>query len=135
MSVVRREAIEYICKCFLTRENKNIEFLRRDYEHLVAPVLSNLDLVGMENFEETVVNVGGGIFETRPAKMAYVCAFMEFVCFVAKDNENILLDDVIRISTNVIEKTDFKIPSPSVLRRLLRNAINMFNAFLDVSKY
>ena len=87
MSVVRREAIEYICKCFLTRENKNIEFLRRDYEHLVAPVLSNLDLVGMENFEETVVNVGGRIFETRPAKMAYVCAFMEFVCFVVKDNE------------------------------------------------
>ena len=36
------------------------------------------------NFEEAIVNVGGGIFETRPAKMAYVCAFMEFICEIAK---------------------------------------------------
>ena len=135
MSVVRREAIEYLCRCFMSRENENIEFLRGDYEHLVRPVLSKLDLVGMANFEETVVNVGGQIFETRPAKMAYVCAFLEFVCVIAKDNSSISLEDVIRISTNVIEKTDFKIPSPSLLRRLLRNAISVFNIFVDVLKY
>ena len=111
------------------------EFLRRDYEHLLRPVISKLDLVGMANFEETVVNVGTEIFETRPAKMAYLCAFMEFVCEVAKDNEHISQEDVIRISANVIEETDFKIPSPSVLRRLLGNALNMFNVFVDVLKY
>ena len=111
------------------------EFLRRDYEHLLRPVISKLDLVGMANFEETVVNVGTEIFETRPAKIAYLCAFMEFVCEVAKDNDTISQEDVIRISANVIEETDFKIPSPSVLRRLLGNALNMFNVFVDVLKY
>ena len=85
----RREAIEYLCRCFMTRENENVEFLRRDYDHLVRPVISKLDLVGMANFEEAVVNVGAEIFETRPAKMAYVCAFMEFICEIAKNNENI----------------------------------------------
>ena len=89
----------------------------------------------MANFEEGVVNVGGEIFETRPAKMAYICAFLEFVCFIAKDNEHISLEDVIRISANVIEETDFKIPSPSLLRRLLRNAMSVFNIFVDVLKY
>ena len=131
----RREAIEYLCRCFITHENENIEFLRRDYEHLLRPVLSKLDLAGMTNFEDGVVNVGGEIFETRPATMAYVCAFMEFVCFVAKNHENISQEDVIRISANVIEQTDFKIPSPSLLRRLLRNAISIFNIFVDVLKY
>ena len=89
----------------------------------------------MTNLEEAVVNVGAEIFESRPAKMAYVCAFMEFVCEIAKDNENISLDDVIRISANVVENTDFKIPSPSLLRRLLRNAMSVFNIFVDVLKY
>ena len=135
MSMNRREAIEYLCRCFMTRENENIEFLRRDYEHLLRPVLSKLDLVGMANFEEGVVNVGGEIFETRPAKIAYLCAFMEFVCEFAKDNEHISQEDVIRISANVIEETDFKIPSPSLLRRLLRNAMSVFNIFVDVLKY
>ena len=128
----RREAIEYLCRCFITRENENIEFLRSDYEHLV---LSKLDVVGMTDFGEAVGNVGADIFESRPAKMAYVCAFMEFVCFVAKKHENISQEDVIRISANVIEQTDFKIPSPSLLRRLLRNAISIFNIFVDVLKY
>ena len=131
----RREAIEYLCRCFITRENQNIELLRRDYEHLLRPVLSKLDLAGMTNFEDGVGNVGADIFETRPATMAYVCAFMEFVCFIAKNHENIALDDVIRISANVIEETDFKIPSPSLLRRLLRNAISIFNIFVDVLKF
>ena len=135
MSGNRREAIEYLCKCFITRENENVEFLRSDYEHLVRPVLSKLNLVGMTNLEETVVKVGSEIFESRPAKMAYVCAFMEFVCFVAKNHENIALEELTRISANVIEQTDFKIPSPSLLRRLLRNAISMFNIFVDVLKY
>ena len=102
---------------------------------MVRPVISKLDLVGMANFEETVVNVGTEIFETRPAKIAYLCAFMEFVCEVAKDNDTISLDEVIRISANVVENTDFKIPSPSVLRRLLRNALSIFNIFVDVLKY
>ena len=102
---------------------------------MVRPVISKLDLVGMTNLEEAVVNVGAEIFESRPAKMAYVCAFMEFVCEIAKDNENISLDDVIRISANVVENTDFKIPSPSLLRRLLRNAMSVFNIFVDVLKY
>ena len=131
----RREAIEYLCRCFITRENENVEFLRRDYEHLLRPVLSKLDVDGMTDFGEAVGNVGADIFESRPAKMAYVCAFMEFVCFIAKNHENIALDDVIRISANVIEQTDFKIPSPSLLRRLLRNAISIFNIFVDVLKY
>ena len=135
MSGNRREAIEYLCRCFITRENQNIELLRRDYEHLLRPVLSKLDLAGMTNFEDGVGNVGADIFESRPATMAYVCAFMEFVCFVAKNHENIAQEDVIRISANVIEQTDFKIPSPSLLRRLLRNAISIFNIFVDVLKY
>ena len=57
MSGNRREAIEYLCKCIITRENENVEFLRSDYEHLVRPVFSKLDIVGMTNLEETVVNV------------------------------------------------------------------------------
>ena len=135
MSTNRRKAIEYLCRCFMTRENENVEFLRRDYEHLVRPVISKLDLVGMINLEEVVVNVGSEIFETRPAKMAYVCAFMEFVCEITRNNENISLDDVIRISANVVENTDFKIPSPTLLRRLLRNGMVVFNIFVDVLKY
>ena len=135
MSVVRREAIEYLCRSFMTREKENVEFLRGDYEHLVRPVISKLDLAGMTNLEEAIVKVGAEIFETRPAKMAYVCTFLEFVCVIAKDNSSISLEDVIRISANVIEKTNFKIPSPSFLRRLLRNAISLFNVFVDVLKY
>ena len=119
----------------MTRENENVEFLRRDYEHLARPVISKLDLVGMINLEKAVVNVGSEIFETRPAKMAYVCAFMEFVCEITRNNENISLDDVIRISANVVENTDFKIPSPTLLRRLLRNGMVVFNIFVDVLKY
>ena len=38
----------------------------------------------MDNFEEATVNVGGGIFETRPAKMVYACAFKEFICEIGK---------------------------------------------------
>ena len=68
MSVDRREAIEYLCRCFLSRENENIEFLREDYEHLGRPVISNLDFVGMTYLEESIVNVGAEIFESRPAK-------------------------------------------------------------------
>ena len=89
MSTNRRKAIEYLCRCFMTRENENVEFLRRDYEHLVRPVISKLDLVGMINVEEVVVNVGSEIFKTRPAKMAYVCVFMEFVYEITRSNENI----------------------------------------------
>ena len=135
MNTNRRKAIEYLCRCFITRENENVEFLRQDYAHLVQPVISKLDLVDMDNFEEAIVNVGGGIFETRPAKMAYVCAFMEFICEIAKKNENISLDDIIRISADVIENTEFKIPSSTFLRTVLRIAIAMFNVFVDVSKY
>ena len=102
---------------------------------MVRPIISKLDLAGMINLEEAVVNVGGEIFETRLAKMAYVCAFMEFICEIAKNNENISQDDMIRISADVIENTDFKILSPSLLRRVLRIAMGVFNIFVDVSKY
>ena len=135
MNTNRRKAIEYLCKCFITRENETVEFLRRDYAHLVQPIISKLDLADMTNLEEAVVNVGGGIFETRPAKMAYVCAFMEFICEIAKNNENISLDDMICISADVIENTDFKIPTSSFLRMVLRIAMGVFNIFVDVSKY
>ena len=129
MNTNRRKAIEYLCKCFITRENENVEFLRRDYAHLVQPIISKLDLADMTNLEEAIVNVGGGIFETRPAKMAYVCAFMEFICEIAKNNENISLYDTIRISADVIENTDFKILTSSFLRRVFTNCYGC------VSKY
>ena len=135
MNTNRRKAIEYLCKCFITRENETVEFLRRDYAHLLQPIISKLDLADMSNLEEAIVNVGDGIFGARPAKMAYVCAFMEFICEIAKNNENISLDDIICISANVIENTDFEISAPSFLRTVLRIAMGMFNIFVDVTKY
>ena len=135
MNTDRRKAIEYLCKCFITRENENVEFLRRDYAHLVQPAISKLDFVNMNNFEEAIINVGSRIFEARSAKTAYVCAFMEFICEIAKNNEDISIDDIIRVSADVIENTDFEIPSSRFLSTILRIiAIAVFNIFIAISK-
>ena len=135
MNTRRRIAIEYLCKCFITRENENVEFLRQDYAFLVHPIISRLGLNGMDNLEEAIVNIGEGIFETRPAKMAYVCAFMEFICKIAENNQSISQDDIIRISADVIENTDFKIPTTSFLRTVVRIAMGVFNIFVNATKY
>ena len=107
---MRRKSIKILCRLVITRENVMIEEYRVSYKHLLEslkPLLPTTDHLAAINVEEFVESVGDCIFNDRPANIAYIMAFLEFVHQIFEESNTLSPDIIIDSAVNVIERTSF----------------------------
>ena len=93
MTSSRRECIENLCRLFIYRQNPVIEETRNDYKHFLRPLL--VDSHPIPDIGDFIENVGNKLFNSRPANMAYICIFMEFVCEVHDKIDSVTIEQLI----------------------------------------
>ena len=115
----RRTAIEHFCRMFLTGELQPYKNIYRD---LVRPLVS--DIHPSVDVSDFIERTGEELFNVRPADMAYIMVFLEFVSQVHETAKDISINICVASAANVIEKTTFN-PVPD-RRRLYRAIISIF---------
>ena len=131
MTPSRRECIENLCRLFIYHQNPVIEETRNGYKHLLRPLL--VDSHPILDIGDFIENVGNKLFNSRPANMAYICFFMEFVCEVHDKIDSVTIEQLIISAANVIEKTNFNVESKSLLRYIFSITsvvIDIFNHYI-----
>ena len=107
---MRRKSIKILCRLVITCENVMIEEYRVSYKHLLESLkllLPATDHLSTINVEEFVKSVGDGIFNERPANIAYIMAFLEFVHQIFEESNTSSPDIIIDSAVNVIERNSF----------------------------
>ena len=104
---VRRMAIEKLCRSFITRQNTNIEQCRDMYKHLLRPLVTDVEYLSYSNVGEFIEIIGCQLFNHRPANMAYIMVFLEFVLHMYETMDNVSIDIFVASAANVLEKTEF----------------------------
>ena len=107
---MRRKSIKILCRLVITRENVMIEEYTESYKHLLEslkPLLPTTDHLAAINVEEFVESVGDCIFNDRPANIAYIMAFLEFVHQIFEESNTLSPDIIIDSAVNVIERASF----------------------------
>ena len=124
---IRRTAIEKLCHSFLTRQNANIEECRDMYKHLMRPMV-DVESLPNKDISDFIESIGCQLFSDRPANMAYVMVFLEFVLQMYESVGNGSIDLFVASAANVIEKSTFDpIPDGHVLfRNIISVLVNVF---------
>ena len=126
---IRRTAIEKLCHSFLTRQNANIEECRDMYKHLMRPMV-DVESLPYKDISDFIESIGCQLFSDRPANMAYVMVFLEFVLQMYESVGNGSIDLFVASAANVLEKTTFNPvhTSPGLLSIIANIFISMINS-------
>ena len=106
-----------------------IEKTRNAYKHMLRPLL--VEAHSIRNIAEFIETVGNELFSSRPANMAYICIFMEFVCEIHDQMDSITMELLIFSAANVIEKTNFYVESKSLFRVVISEVFNILIQLMD----
>ena len=101
----RRCAIENFCRLYLSGEHGEVETFRKIYKDSIAVLTSKINVDG--NVEDAIHYVGQELFDSRPAKLAHVMVFLEFMTQIHLKVDKLSHIDTIRLATDVIEKSSF----------------------------
>ena len=114
---LRRRVIEHFCRLFLNETSTEIQMCRAIYKDLMRPIVS--DSLPYGNIDGFIEGVGEELFRSRPANMAYIMVFLEFVSQIYNQIDH-LKDEIEMSAANVIERTDFNpVISFSVLLEIM----------------
>ena len=127
----RREAIENFCRIFLSRENSTVEEARAMYKDLMRPLM--LHTLPNTDIGIFIESVGDELFNSRPGSMAYIMIFLEFVSEIY-DKMSECEDIIIMSASNVIERTEFEIKTPSLFTFIISRVLSILNVLIDVMK-
>ena len=132
MTTSRRRTIEDLCRSFLSRQNVIIEETREIYKSMLRPLVPDSQpSTDIANFIE---GVGDELFNSRPADMAYICIFLEFVCEIYDKVDDVNMDQLTILAANVIERTNFESESKSLFRDIISGFLNILSVLLNVLK-
>ena len=131
----RRKVIQEFCRMFLCGE---LDSCRRIYNLDLQLLYNNprtpggiKDYIGdvgtPTDIKNYIEGVGTELFNTRPAKPAYVVTFLEFVLQTSRSANDISIDQFVIWTTNVLIETTFD-PSSYACR----SCINISTIFTSV---
>ena len=124
----RKLVIENFCRVYLDGKCKEVEEMREIYKHSVATLVSG-------DVERAIRYVGQELFDPKPVKLIYVLMFLEFVIQIyLKTDGEISHVDIVRLTTDIIEKTDFSPAQhqPGLFSIILTACFKIFSFVTDV---
>ena len=129
----RKLVIENFCRVYLDGKCKEVEAMREIYKHSVTTLVSGIDVTG--DVERAIQYVGQELFDPKPVKLIYVLMFLEFVIQIyLKTDGEISHVDILRLTTDIIEKTDFSPAQhqPGLFSIILTACFKIFSFVTDV---